>query len=101
MLPKRRKPTHPGVILEEDFLKPLNMTPKKLAETIGGEWNERKVQDIIDAKQNINEKSAEAFGAAFGVPANFWLKLQHQYCHFVEKHLQDEKGSLKPWKKAG
>lgn len=101
MVPKRRKPTHPGVILQEDFLKPLNMTAKKFAEVLGEPWNERKVQDIIDGKQNLNEKSAEAIGAVLQVPAHFWSKLQHQYNHYEERLAQDEKGSLKPWKKAG
>ncbi len=101
MLPKRRKPTHPGVILVEDFLKPLNMTVKQFAESLGEGWNEKSVQEIIDGKQRLNDKAAEAFGSAFGVPADFWKRLQHQCTHFEEKQLHDEKGSLKPWKKAG
>jgi|SRR5579883_1809544 len=100
MLPKRRKPTHPGVILEEDFLKPLNMTAKKLAIELGGEWKERDVQSIIDGKQNLTDKSAEALAKAFGVPFRFFWKLQHEYSLYNEKQIHDEKGSLKPWKKA-
>jgi plasmid maintenance system antidote protein VapI len=76
------------------------MSVKKFAETLGGEWNERKVQDIIDGKEKLNEKTAEAFGEALQVPAHFWWKLQHQCSHYEKKQIHDEKGSLKPWKKA-
>lgn len=101
MLPKRRKPTHPGVILAEDFLKPLNLTAKQFAESLGGEWNEQNVQTIIEGKHHVTEKIADVFATALPVPAHFWMKLQRQYNHFEEKQHQDEKGSLKPWKKAG
>ena len=35
MLPKNRRPTHPGEIIRFEFLEPLNMTQQELAETLG------------------------------------------------------------------
>ena len=38
MLPKRRKPTHPGTVLWEEFLKPLGWTSREFAEKLGQHW---------------------------------------------------------------
>ncbi len=100
MLPKRRRPTHPGKILEEEFLKPLSMTPRKLAETLGGNWNEVKVEAIIHGKENINESAALALSKALGTSLEFWTHLQGMYNQWEKTHRANEKGSPKPWKKA-
>jgi len=100
LLPKRRKPTHPGVILSEDFLKPMNLTPKAFAASLGGEWTEKAIQDIIDEKAKVNDKVAEAFAAALGTTVDFWKKIQHHLSHYEEQESHNAKGSLKPWKKA-
>ena len=100
MLPKRRRPTHPGRILEEEFLKPLAMTPRQLAEKLGGHWNEMKVEAIIHGKENINEGAALALSKAFNTSPTFWTHLQEKYNQWEKIHRSNEKGSPKPWKKA-
>lgn len=100
MLPKRRKPTHPGRILEEEFLKPLAMTPRQLAEKLGGHWNEMKVEAIIHGKENINEGAALALSKALNTSAQFWTHLQEMFNQWEKIHRSNEKGSPKPWKKA-
>lgn len=100
MLPKRRKPTHPGIILDEEFLKPLMMTPKQLADKLGNPWSELKVTALIKGKEPLSDKAAKELAAVFNTTANFWLRLQHQHSQWEEIHRQNEKGSLKPWKKA-
>jgi addiction module HigA family antidote len=100
MLPKRRKPTHPGVVLLEDFLKPLNLTERKLAEMLGDAWSETKVHAIIQGKENLSQKTANAFAAIFETTPEFWMRLQNQFNHSEEIERQDEKGAPKHWKKA-
>jgi len=99
-MPRKRKPTHPGVVLNEDFLKPLGMDAKKFAEALGKGWDEKKVQDIIAGKENVSQKGAEAFAAALQTSHNFWVRLQQHFTHYEEKAQENEKGSIKPWKKA-
>ncbi len=101
LFPKRRSPTLPGKILLEDFLKPLMMTPKKFASALGGDWTEKKVDDIIKGKQPISEEIAKAFAEVLDTKPKFWMRLQHYHTQFEEIHRQNEKGSLKAWKKAG
>ena len=100
MLPTKRKPTHPGVILKEEFLKPLNMNSRQFAEKLGSHWSEVKVEAIISGKENISTSSAEEFATALGTTSQFWKQLQNLYTQWEERHLHHEKGSLKHWKKA-
>ncbi len=100
MLPKRRKPTHLGVILMEEFLKPLGMTVRQFSEKLGGEWNEVKMEAIIKGKENLSERNFSEFAAALDTTPQFWQRLQSIYHQWEENHRHNEKGSLKPWKKA-
>ena len=100
MLPKRRKPSHPGVILMEEFLRPLGMTPRQFADKLGGDWTEVKLEAIIQGKDNLKEENFNEFAAALDTSPQFWQRLQSLYSKWHENHLHNEKGSLKPWKKA-
>ena len=100
MFPKNRKPTHPGIILEEEFLKPLELTPKRFAEILGGEWNELKITAIIKGQEGISEKTAHAFAAALNTSPEFWIRLSKYYVQWEHVHRENEKGSHKGWKKA-
>ncbi|MGC1878410.1 MAG: HigA family addiction module antitoxin [Rhabdochlamydiaceae bacterium] len=100
MLPKRRKPTHPGVILMEEFLKPLGMTSRQFAEKLGENWNEYKIEAIINEKEGLPDKACAEFAAALGTTPQFWQHLQNSIHQWEQTHKHNEKGSLKPWKKA-
>lgn len=77
MLPKFRKPTHPGEILAEDFLKPMGISQTKLAVHLG--WSHAKVNEIIHGKRGVSIEAALAFADAFGTSAQFWINLQMNY----------------------
>ena len=100
MLPKRRQPTHPGKILMEDFLKPLKLTSRQFADMLGGDWSEYKVEAFISGKENLSEEAAREFAAKLGTSMQFWQHLQQMHNKWAETHRHNEKGSLKPWKKA-
>ena len=100
MLPKRRQPTHPGVILEQEFLIPLDLSPKQCAEKLGKGWSELRVTALIQGKENVSEKTAQDLAALLGTTPDFWMRLEQQYSQWQETQRQNEKGSLKRWKKA-
>ena len=100
MLPKRRKPTHPGIILNEEFLKPLMISPKQLADKMGPPWSELKITALIKGDEYISDKAAKELANALGTTVQFWQRLQHQYSLWEETERQNEKGTVKPWKKA-
>ncbi len=86
MIPSRRRPTHPGKILEEEFLKPLNLTPKQFAQKLGNPWTEAEVNSIIQGERGISETAAHEFAKLLGTPVDFWHRLEYQYYHWKDNH---------------
>lgn len=70
-------PVHPGEILLEDFLKPLNITRHRLAKSIG--VPQRRVTEICAGKRAISADSALRLARFFGTDAQSWLNLQTHY----------------------
>ncbi len=100
MIPSNRKPTHPGIVLERDFMKPMGLTPAQLAEKLGGKWSEIKITSIINGQEGISEKSAQALATFFGTTVDFWNHLQQQYFQWARVKREMDKGPLKQMKKA-
>lgn len=74
MLPENRIPTHPGVILLEEFLKPMGMTQVALSDQIGVPT--QRVNEIAKGKRGVTPETAWLFAQAFGTTPQFWLNLQ-------------------------
>jgi addiction module HigA family antidote len=77
MLPKHRRPTHPGEILEEEFLKPLGITQTALANHLG--WSHAKVNELVREKRGVTPAVALALSDALGTSAELWMNLQTHY----------------------
>lgn len=74
MIPENRTPTHPGVILLEEFLEPMDLTQVALAEHLG--IPTQRVNEIIRGKRGITPDTAWLLSQAFGTTPQFWLNLQ-------------------------
>ena len=74
MLPKKRTPTHPGVILLEEFLKPLGVTQVAFAQHIG--VSVQRVNELIRGKRGITPQTAWLLSQALGTTPQFWVNLQ-------------------------
>ena len=70
-------PIHPGEILEEEFLRPMNITQYRLAKSIG--VDARRIHAIVNGKRSISAETALLFSRFFGNSAGFWMGLQSQY----------------------
>ncbi len=70
----KHKPTTPGEILYEEFLKPLNLTQKELAQHLDCDY--KVINRIINEKAAITPKMATKLAAAFDTTPNFWLNAQ-------------------------
>ena len=73
MMPTHRKPTPPGKILVEEFLKPLSISQSNFAKHLGGTWTQRKLRNIISGKKFITEEIALDLADALGTSPEFWL----------------------------
>ena len=87
-VPTHREPTHPGEILLEEFLKPLGMTQKDLANAIHVPY--QRVNEIINKKRGITLSTALRLAKFFGTSEDFWLNLQLRYSLYNAKKKESE-----------
>jgi addiction module HigA family antidote len=77
MPPKKMKPLHPGEILLEEFLKPMNLSQNKLALDI--RVPARRINEIVHGKRRITADTAMRLAKYFNMSPQFWLGLQMDY----------------------
>ena len=77
MQPKNRVPSHPGLILLEEFLTPLAVTQVDFAAHIGVPI--QRVNEIVRGKRGVSPETAWLFSQALGTTPQFWINLQNQY----------------------
>jgi len=74
---------HPGEVLLEEFLKPLDISQYRLAKSMS--VPPRRVNEIVLGKRSVSADTALRLGRYFGTSEEFWLNLQTQYDLDVEK----------------
>jgi addiction module HigA family antidote len=77
MIPTQRISTHPGVILAKEFLEPLGLTQKALADHLGVPV--QRINEIARGKRGITPDTAWLLSEAFNTSPEFWLNLQSTY----------------------
>ena len=68
---------HPGEVLKEEFLVPMNISAYRLAKEIN--VPETRISEIVHGKRAITADTAIRFAKFFGTTAEFWLNLQNLY----------------------
>lgn len=83
-IPTNRQPTHPGEMLREEFLIPMNLTQKQLADSIMVPY--QRINEIISGKRGVTPSTALRLAKYFGMSADFWLNLQIKFdLYLVQK----------------
>ena len=77
MLELQREPTHPGEILKEEFLEPLNISQTKLAKELHTSF--RAINELVNTKRGITTEMALKLAKFFGTTPQLWLNLQNSY----------------------
>lgn len=80
---KKLEPIHPGEILREEFLLPMNISQARLAEDTGIAPEE--VEKIIEGRIAVAPNAALRLSLYFGLSERFWLNLQSRYDLETEK----------------
>jgi len=83
---KKLQPVHPGEILSEEFLKPLDISQYRLAKEIS--VSARRINEIVQGKRSITADTALRLSRYFGLSERFWMNLQARF------DLETEKDSL-------
>ena len=77
MKEERLQPVHPGEVLLEEFLKPMQLSQNRLALDIG--VHPRRINEIVLGKRGITAETALRLARYFGTSPQFWLGLQADY----------------------
>lgn len=92
-------PIHPGEILMEEFLEPLEVSQNRLAVAIG--VPPRRINEIVHGKRRITADTALRLSRYFGTTDRFWLNLQTRYDLETEKdHLGGALDRIQPLRTA-
>lgn len=92
---KEQPPIHPGEILNEEFLLPMNISQYRLAKSIG--VDPRRIHAIVHGERAITAETALLLSRFFGNSAQFWMGLQTQYdLETAEDHLAGKLAAVQP-----
>jgi len=87
-IPTHREPTHPGEMLLEEFLIPMEITEEKLANAINVPYQQ--LTEIINKKKEITPSIALRLSKFFGMSADFWISLQLRWDLFKTKKEEEK-----------
>ena len=91
-IPTHRAPIHPGEILQEEFLKPLELTQRELAERIHVPY--QRVNELVNARRGVTPSTALRLSRFFGTSAGFWMSLQLRWDLYRVANSESEELSL-------
>jgi addiction module HigA family antidote len=77
MIPKRRIPVHPGEVLLEEFLIPMEIPQTRLAAHL--KVPVQRINEFINGKRGVTPETAWLLAAAFKTSPDFWMNLQTQH----------------------
>ena len=90
-IPTDRSPTHPGEMLLEEFLVPMGITQRELADAIHVPY--QRINEIINGRRGITPGTALRLAKFFGMSADFWMNVQLRWDLY--RALQSEQDTLK------
>ena len=73
-VPTNREPTHPGEMLLEEFLKPMEVSQRELADALRMPY--QRVNEIVNARRGITPATALRLAKYFGTTEGYWMNLQ-------------------------
>jgi antitoxin HigA-1 len=100
-VPKHRPPTHPGEVLLEEFLKPLELSQAETARRLGMSLN--RLNELINGKRGVTPDTALRLAELFRMSPEFWMNLQanRDLWHAQEaRRRSGAAGRIKPIAKA-
>ncbi len=85
-IPTHREPTHPGEMLREEFLVPMNITQRELAEAVHVPY--QRINELVNKKRGVTPSTALRLGKFFGVSPDFWLTLQMRWELYKTQNIE-------------
>ena len=85
-IPTHRAPTHPGEMLLEEFLTPMGLTQRELADGIHVPY--QRVNELINGRRGITPATALRLAKFFGTSADLWMNLQLRWDLFEAQEAE-------------
>lgn len=82
-IPENRTPTHPGEMLLEEYLNPMELTQRELADAILVSY--QRINDIVNGRRGITPSTALRLAKFFTTSPDFWLNVQPRWEHFCNQ----------------
>lgn len=86
-IPTHREPTHPGEMLREEFLIPMDISQRELADAIHVPY--QRINELVNQKRGITPSTALRLSKFFGVSPDYWLNLQTR-CDLYKAQLAEK-----------
>lgn len=99
MAAKRLSPVHPGEILIEEFLGPMDISQYRLAKDIS--VHPRRINEIVHGNRSVTADTALRLSRYFGTSERFWLNLQTGYDLEIEKDRLGDRLEAEVLRRAG
>ena len=94
-IPTHRAPTHPGEVLLEEFMKPMGLSQRDLADSIHVPY--QRINEIINGRRGVTPSTALRLSKFFGVSPDFWMNLQLRWdLYFAQQSEADDLKTIKP-----
>ena len=99
-VPTHREPTHPGEMLLEEFLTPMELSQRDLADGIRVPY--QRINELVNRRRGITPATALRLAKFFGTTAGFWMNLQLRWeLYHAQRKEAKALRSIKPMRKAG
>jgi addiction module HigA family antidote len=86
-IPRHREPTHPGDMLKEEFLIPMKISQKDLANALHVPY--QRINELINKKRGVTPSTALRLAKFFGTSASYWLNLQIRCDLYKAKMIEE------------
>lgn len=94
-VPTHREPAHPGEMLREEFLEPMGLTQRELADAIRVPY--QRINEIVNGRRGITASTALRLAKFFGTSAAFWMNLQLRWdLYQAERSEERELAEIQP-----
>ena len=97
-VPTHRTPTHPGEMLLEEFLIPMGLTQRELANAIHVPY--QRVNDLVNGRRGMTSSTALRLSKYFGTTPAFWMNLQLRWdLYFTKQKEQRVLEGIQPYQR--
>jgi antitoxin HigA-1 len=88
-IPTNRAPVHPGEVLREEFLEPMNLSQVEIAKLLDIPF--QRVNMIVNEKRAVTPDTALRLSRLFGTTVDFWMNFQMAWDVYEAEHAPEAK----------